>query len=496
MLRFTQKILSIQPAFVLLFSFWLSIHAIHAQSVVDKIDHYVQARLAKSSVPGMAIALVHNDTVLLSKGYGVTGANTPVTVNTPFAIASLSKAFTAMAIMQLVDAGRISLDSPVVQYVPAFATQDNRGQSITIRQVLHQTSGLADTGFPELAFYQQPASLDAATAQFKSARLVSEPGTQFHYHNPNYRLLAKIVESVSHEPFADYLQTHIFKPLHMSYTRDVSATELFYTGSDRIDKGHIFVLGKPIAIREPDWFVEGAAGMVSTVDDMAHWLNLHLAHGRIDTTQLLSQSSMTRMHTPSHKTLMHYGMGWMVRPDSSLYHSGILWTYSAEQLLLTKDGYGVVMLFNSGLNPYIDYPSFLQGVAEILAGQEPQLPTFSDWVLPIGIGLIMVLFNGLAIRRLLRLDYWRQRYQQRAVWRSWLFLLARLLPLITLLLIPSLLTAVSGRVLNWKRICLMMPDVILGLSLIALLNLVIVITLVVWLYGGNGFYPAEERVEV
>lgn len=485
MLRFTLNILSIRPVFVLLLGFTLSMRTSHAQSVVDKIDHYIQARLAKSSVPGLAIALVHNDTVLLSKGYGVTGANTPVTANTPFAIASLSKAFTAMAIMQLVDAGRISLDAPVVHYVPSFATADNRGPSITIRQVLHQTSGLADTGFPELAFHQQPASLNEATAQLNRARLVSEPGNQFHYHNPNYRLLAKIVESVSHEAFADYLQLHIFRPLRMTHTQDGSATKSFYTGSDRIDKGHIFVLGKPLAIPEPDWFVDGAAGMRSTVNDMAHWLRLQLAHGRVDQTQLLSQPSMTLMHTPPSKTSMHYGMGWIVGPDSSLYHSGILWTYSAEQLLLTKDGYGVVMLFNSGLNPYIDYNSFLRGVADILAGQEPELPTFPDWVLPIGVGLSLVLFIGLAIRRLLRLGYWRQRYQQRAVWRSWLFILVRLFPLVTLLLIPSLLTAVSGRVLNWERICLMMPDVIMGLSLIALLNLVIVITRVVWLLFGR-----------
>ena len=451
-----------------------------AQSVVDKIDQYIQARLAKSSVPGLAIAVVHNDTVLLSKGYGVTGANTPVTANTPFAIASLSKAFTAMAIMQLVDANRISLDAPVIQYVPSFTTADNRGQSITIRHLLHQTSGLADTGFPELAFHQQPASLDEATVQLNSARLVSEPGNQFHYHNPNYRLLAKIVEAVSHEPYADYLQTHIFKPVHMSHTRDRSATKLFYTGSDRIDKGHIFFLGKPIAISEPDWFVDGAAGMQSTVNDMAHWLSMQLGQGRVDNTQLLTQPSMTLMHSPPHKTSMHYGMGWIVRPDSSLYHSGILWTYSAEQLLLTKKGYGVVMLFNSGLNPYLDYHSFLQGVAEILAGQEPQVPTFPEWVLPIGVGLILVLFMGLAIRRLLQLSYWRQTYQQRAVWRSWLFLGVRLLPLLTLLFIPSLLTAVSGRVLNWERICLIMPDVILGLSLIALLNLTIVIMALRW----------------
>jgi CubicO group peptidase (beta-lactamase class C family) len=472
-------------ALALLLVFGLSSHAIQAQSPADKIDQYLQARLDKSSIPGFAIAVVHNDTLLLSKGYGVTGTNMPVTAHTPFAIASLSKAFTAMAIMQLVDAGQISLDAPVVRYVPFFSTGDNHGQSITVRQVLHQTSGLADTGFPELAVRQQPATLKEATAQFKSARLVSEPGRRFHYHNPNYRLLAQLVESVSHEPFADYLQEHIFKPLEMTHTSDVSATQSFYKGPGRIDKGHIFVLGRPVASQEPDWFVEGAAGMRSTVSDMAHWLSLQLTQGHVGNRQLLNRASMALMHTSPAQPSMHYGMGWIVRPDSSLYHSGILWTYSAEQLLLTKDGYGVVMLFNSGINPYIDYNSFLRGVAGILAGQEPEVPAFPDWVLPIGVGLILILFIGLAVRRLFGCRKWRQTYYQRAVWRSWLFLGTRLLPFVTLLLIPALLTAISGRVLNWERIFLMMPDALLGWSLITLLNLAIVFSRLVWLYGYN-----------
>ncbi|MBD2702338.1 beta-lactamase family protein [Spirosoma sp. BT702] len=482
MLRFTQNILPIRFVLVLLFSCSVFVHATYAQSLTNKLDRYVQERLDKSSIPGLAIAVVHNDTLLFSKGYGKTSANVPVTSNTPFAIASLSKAFTAMAIMQLVEAGRISLDVPVVQYVPSFSTEDNRAKSITVRQLLHQTSGLADTGFPELAFRQQPATLDEAMARFNVARLVSEPGQQYHYHNPNYRLLAKIVEAVSHEPFAGYLQKHIFQPLHMTHTSDVSTTKSFYIGSDKIDHGHIFFLGKPVAVREPDWFIDGAAGMHSTVNDMGHWLSLQLAHGRVGDTQLLSRESMTLMHNPLPNISLHYGMGWIVRSDSSLYHSGILWTYSAEQILLTKDGYGVVMLFNSGINPYVDYNSFLRGVTDILAGQEPEIPTLPDWILPIGVGLILLLFIGLAIRRFFRINQWFQTYQQRPVWRSWFFLLVRLLPFVTFLLIPTLLTAISGRVLNWERIFLMMPDGVIGFGLIALLNLAIAVTRLVQIF--------------
>ncbi|GAB3698846.1 serine hydrolase domain-containing protein [Spirosoma flavus] len=483
MRRFTQTIRSLQLVSALIFSFSPFVHTTYAQSLTNKIDSYVRARLDKSSVPGLAIAVVHNDTLLFTKGYGLTTTSYPVTPNTPFGIASLSKAFTAMAIMQLVDARKLSLDAPVVRYVPSFIIRDKRSQSITVRQLLHQTSGLADTGFPELAFRDQPATLDEATAQFKHARLVSEPGKQYHYHNPNYRLLAKIVESVSHEPFAFYLKKHIFQPLHMTHTGDVSTTASFYTGSEPMDNGHIFVLGKPISKREPDWFIDGAAGMRSTATDMAHWLSFQLANGRAGDTLLISQKSMAQMHTPPSGTAMHYGMGWILRSDSSLYHSGILWTYSAEQLLLTKEGYGVVMLFNSGINPYVDYHSFLRGVTDIISGHEPELPTLPEWILPIGVGFILLVFISLAIRQLFRFSYWRETYRQRPVWRSWLLLLIRLIPFITFLLIPTLLTAISGRVLNWERIFLMMPDGVLGFGLIAFLNLAIVVSRLVRIFG-------------
>ncbi|GAB3760392.1 hypothetical protein GCM10028817_36370 [Spirosoma pomorum] len=139
--------------------------------------------------------------------------------------------------------------------------------------------------------------MNEVTTQFKSARLISESVKRFHYHNPNYRLLAQIVESVSREPFADYLQEHILKPLEMTHTSEVSATQSFYTGPGRVDKGHIFVIGTFVAIQEPDCFVEGAVWIRSTVSDMAHWLSLQLTQGRIGNRKLLSRAFMTLMHT-------------------------------------------------------------------------------------------------------------------------------------------------------------------------------------------------------
>jgi CubicO group peptidase (beta-lactamase class C family) len=107
----------------------------------------------------------------------------PVTENSRFRIASLSKSFTSLAVPQLVDAGRMSLEDPVVAYLPEFRLADPRGADITVRQLLDQTSGLADREVPDFS-RPKPGTLAEATTSLRSAHLVAAPGTQFNYHNP------------------------------------------------------------------------------------------------------------------------------------------------------------------------------------------------------------------------------------------------------------------------------------------------------------------------
>lgn len=136
------------PLFCLLFNS----PAFAQQRVPEKIDEYIQSRLRSAGIPGLAIAVVYRDSVVMAKGYGVNSNGQPITSNTPFAIASLSKAFTAAAILQLAEKKLVSLDSPVIKYIPSFKLKDARGPHITIRNLLNQTSGLSDKVFPELAF--------------------------------------------------------------------------------------------------------------------------------------------------------------------------------------------------------------------------------------------------------------------------------------------------------------------------------------------------------
>jgi CubicO group peptidase (beta-lactamase class C family) len=142
---------------------------------MDAIDRFVSDHLASGSVPGLAIAITQGDSILCIRGYGMARKGVPITANTQFFIASLSKSFTALAVMQLVDAGRLDLDAPVQRYLPGFQLSDAEAAArITIRHLLNQTSGLADTGFPE-GRLPQPASIRQRVATLHRARPIAAP---------------------------------------------------------------------------------------------------------------------------------------------------------------------------------------------------------------------------------------------------------------------------------------------------------------------------------
>jgi CubicO group peptidase (beta-lactamase class C family) len=146
----------------------------------------------------MAVVVTHGPQVVYRKGFGSAGPGRPVTPGTQFRLASLSKSFTALAVLQLVEAGRVGLDQPVQAYLPKFTTAESgAARRITVRHLLNHTSAMADAGFPAVAQYR-PESLAQRVRSLRRARLVGEPGREFHYFfDPNYQLLARIVEVVT-----------------------------------------------------------------------------------------------------------------------------------------------------------------------------------------------------------------------------------------------------------------------------------------------------------
>jgi CubicO group peptidase (beta-lactamase class C family) len=256
-----------------------------AQPLLDvaTIERFITEQMLVQRVPGLAVAITQGDQVLYLQGYGTAGGDQPMTPQTQVFIASVSKSFTALAVMQLVEAGQIELDAPVQTYLPEFTLAEPAvAAQITIRQLLNHTSGLADSGFRQISSLQS-TTIEQQIEQLRAAEPVATPGAEFHYFEPNYQVLAQVVEVVSGEPFSDYLQAHIFAPLQMAYTFNAMTATEAKQRADRLAQGYLVAYGIPIAANELTGYMGGSSGVISTAEDMANYLISRIRMGALPT---------------------------------------------------------------------------------------------------------------------------------------------------------------------------------------------------------------------
>ncbi|HET8697012.1 MAG TPA: serine hydrolase domain-containing protein, partial [Gammaproteobacteria bacterium] len=244
----------------------IPVHAAAASPAGDEtlepalIDAFLIENLRRMGVPAASVAVVHGGRIVHVAGYGTRSNGQPVTPDTVMPIASLTKSFTAVAAMMLAEQRAIELDAPVHERLPEFVLSDPRGARITIRQLLEQTSGLAPRSLPpEPAL--RPASLDDRLGWLRNATLVSEPGIAYNYCNDNYNVLAALVERVSGEPFARFMESHLFRPLGMNDTRVELVTREPLAG---VASARMLVYGLPITRAMQDEFMGGGGGILST----------------------------------------------------------------------------------------------------------------------------------------------------------------------------------------------------------------------------------------
>ncbi|MFD4293695.1 serine hydrolase domain-containing protein [Rhodococcus sp. NPDC058505] len=328
---------------------------------------YLQAQLRASHVPSAAYAIVADGGVT---GSGALGAG--VTVDTPFLLGSLSKSFTALAVMQLVDQGRIALDSPITQYISWFRTAGG-SEPITVRHLLEQTSGLP-TAAGTVDLYEPSVTLEDRVRALADIELVSTPGAEFHYCNKNYATLGLLVETVSGQAFADYVQAHIFDPLRM--TR--SFTDLDAAREAGLVEGTTTVFGASVERDTPAFPGALPDGyLISTAGDLGHYLEFQMT-GSFDGVRLLSEAGLALMHAPAVPIaddgalsgVDDYGFGWgagSVAGQPVVRHDGDLANYHSNLGFLPDRGVGLVVL--TAANPVlVDSGTAFDGAMAMLAG--------------------------------------------------------------------------------------------------------------------------------
>ncbi|AWC68682.1 serine hydrolase [Caulobacter vibrioides] len=344
-----------------------------ADNKTAAIERLVQSEMASRRIPGLQLAIVKNGKIVFKGAYGQSDLETakPVTDRTVFGINSISKAFTGVAAMQLVEAGKLDLDASVTQYLqelpPAW-------KPITVRQILTHTSGLPEI-IDDNTRLIDGAEPDAAWARVQELPLRYTPGTQYAYNQTGYALMGKIIEKVSGKRFVDAVREGQFKAAGMAQARfgntadtvpelarlytylTLQITDMRTVGVERSET--------PLA-RQEVWpaYMHPTAGVQATATDLAAWVIA------LQKRKLVSEKGLEQLWTPQqlpdgsyrgfNKTINGYGLGWPVIRRAE--HPAITPTGGnrAAIFIYPKDDLTVIVLTNLlGASPH----SFVDKIA-------------------------------------------------------------------------------------------------------------------------------------
>jgi CubicO group peptidase (beta-lactamase class C family) len=310
-----------------------------------------------------------NGTVLVTKydqivykgafGYADFKTKDTLTTQTVFQLASVSKQFTAMAIMMLKERGKLNYDDSLQVYIPDFPYR-----GITVRQLLTHRSGLPNyTYFSDELWPDRRVDLSnddvLSMMAVHKPNIYYQPDRTFSYSNTGYALLASVVEKASGQPFAEFMREHIFEPLKMHNTYTFQHELVSQT--DRVASGHIGGRRK----RLPDYqdTVLGDKGMYSTVEDLYKW------DQALYTQRLVSRQTLEEAFTPSdklNKKKESYGYGWRIKQvesgDTVIYHGGLWHGFNTYILRNPKDHSSIIVLSNltnGSLNYMKDVRNFM-----------------------------------------------------------------------------------------------------------------------------------------
>ncbi len=324
------------------------------RAALHLLDVWLQAQVELRALPSLAVGIVYDQQLLWSKGYGYADLATqrPADLHTVYRIASITKLFTATALMQLRDAGALQLDDPVAKHLPWFQVQNpfDDAPAITIRHLLTHAAGLPrEAAFPYWADRNFPTA-EQMRAALPSQSLALLPGTQWKYSNLGLALAGEIVEAVAGMPYAAYVQQHILDPLGMTqtYVQPTPETPNLATG---------YGLRPAQGPREVVPFTDckgitPAANMASCVADLAKFAMLQLRGGPAGGAQILKGASLREMHQihylhPNWQTGRGLGFHiWRLHGKTLVGHGGALEGYRTDLQACPEDKVAAVVLAN------------------------------------------------------------------------------------------------------------------------------------------------------
>lgn len=345
-----------------------------ATPLADAVDKYARAQLVERRIPGMAIAVIQHGAIQKIGSYGQASVefDAPVRSSTRFSVASISKCFTAVAIMTLVEAGKLRLDDAIASHLRGLPSS---WRPVTVRQLLNHTSGLPDIQRDEFTTNTIAASAVEAIQLLEHRPLLFPPGSAWRYNQTNYMLLGMLIETLSGQPYEQYLAEHLFKPLKLSDVTFGDARSIVPGRATTYTKFR-FGAGAPLVLNHAEVLnVEmptmsyPAGGLTISIADFAQWLSALLSGQIIDDDSLDVLWKPTRIgdgavfqRAPSPTLWRSYGLGWVLGTEGNHPFVGGTGGLRAAFFVYPKDDLAVIVLTNwQGSNP----ESIVAGIAQL-----------------------------------------------------------------------------------------------------------------------------------
>lgn len=341
-------ILFLSLSYLLVWSFTqYSVKHFKHQTLAQLVDHRIEKIMDKDQIPGLSVALIKRNEVALNKGYGYADVkkHTPADTETRYEIASNTKAFTGLAILELAQQGKVKLDAPVSKYLPwLHLNYQGREQAVTLKMLLAQNSGIDDQMSPNKEG-EVPTKQDNLKGRVESLNhqtLKSKPGTEFNYANMNYNILGLVIQEVTDTPYENYMHAHFLKPLHMEHA-------FFKTDKQTASKAQGYALeGSKVEAEDPDYFRGDtpAAYLISSTSDLIPFVKMNLQPSA-STKALIQQAHSPLTDVPDKQDMNGYGAGWFIdQHGDQVLHPGTLPNYSSMIILDTKHQNAVILLAN------------------------------------------------------------------------------------------------------------------------------------------------------
>jgi CubicO group peptidase (beta-lactamase class C family) len=355
-----------------------------------KLRARVSEILNRRPAVGLAVGVVRNGRLEFFYGHGVAdiATNAPVTEDTAFRIASITKTFTAIAVMQLSERGLVNLDAPANDYLRAYKLVPAKAGfwPATLRHLLTHTAGIPQMVIPSRALttvftgswlteggesFEIGKRVPSLAEYYRGRlRLVVEPGTRFTYGDHGFATLGQIVEDVSGKPLDRYFREHIFEPLGMADT-DLLRSE---SVKERLAKGYRLESSGPKAVTDREWVTAGAGSIYSTPRDMARYLAALAGRGANEHGSVLKPATLATMFEPHYQTdprVPGIGLAFFranLGGHLAVEHQGILPGFNSQIWVAPDDGVGVMAFTTGARGAMMWLPAEVAGLLKVVLG--------------------------------------------------------------------------------------------------------------------------------